>query len=179
LLDIVEAKEGASMDTPDNSAFQEDLATRRNELTESPVYEAFLADLGKIGGYDRDFAEQASTSVLCILDQELVASNISNPEERLPAVLQDLMRGCNRPGERPPEGFDPETLIYTVGADLDLDPEPAQAVVRNVFAAVRHQLTHGQVGFVARKLPSKIQNLWYGHEKADARFETDTKPRDR
>lgn len=163
----------------ENEAFLEDLATRRIELSASQTYETFLDDLCRIGKYDRDFAERASTSVLCIFHDELAAANVRDPDSTLPAVLQELVRGCARPGELPGEAFDPETLEFSVGDDLDLDPEAAADVIRNVFAAVRRQLTHNQVGYVARKLPAKIQNLWYGHARIEPDLGPTGKPRDR
>lgn len=163
----------------DNEAFQEDLATRRIELADSPVYAQFLDDLCRLGKYDRDFAERAAASVLCVFHEELAAAAVRDPDRSLPGVLRELVRGCARPGEIPGEAFDPETLAFTVGADLDLDDRGAADVIRNVFAAVRRQLTHNQVGYVARKLPAKIQNLWYGHARIEPDLGPTGKPRDR
>lgn len=167
-------------ETPEeNLPFLEDLAASRQEERINPTYRKFLDDLIHASKYDRDFAEKAATSVLGVLDEQLNATLVSNPEERLPYTLQELIRWSRRPGEQPFEAFDPETLIYSVGADLDLDAPQAEGVVRTVLTAVRKQLTKGQAEFVGRKLPAKIQNLWFGHEHADPRFESDLKPRDR
>lgn len=163
----------------ENPAFLDDLASRRSELAGSAIYNHFLDDLCKLGGYERAFAERAATSVLCIFDQQLFAADVKDPERALPRPLLELMRGCSRPGEYPGEAFDPETLETSVADDLELDPEQTEVVIRNVFGAVRKALTHGQSGFVARKLPAKIQNLWYGHEHAERRLGPTGKPRDR
>jgi uncharacterized protein (DUF2267 family) len=165
--------------TQENAPFLEDLASRRVELLNNEAYDSFLLELCRLGKYSVEFAERAATSVLCVFDQELFAGNARNPDSTMPDVLKELVRGCNRPGELPPEGFDPETLLYTVADDLDVSDEKAEEVVRNVFAAVRRQLTHGQIELVARKLPSKIQNLWFGHEHAERRLGPTGKPRDR
>lgn len=163
----------------ENEAFLEDQATRRFELAGSQIYQAYLDDLCRLGKYDRDFAERASASVLCVFHEQLASANVRDPDSTLPAELRELMLGCARPGEVPGEAFDPETLEFTVAADLDLDVERTEEIIRNVFAAVRRQLTHNQVGYVARKLPAKIQNLWYGHEHAERQLGPTGKPRDR
>ena len=163
----------------ENSASLEDMASRRVELSHDPLYGEFLDDLCRVGKYPAEFAEKAAEAVLCVFDQELNASTAKDPASKLPVALQELLRSCNRVGEQPPEGFDPETLIYSVAADLDVSDDEAEAAIRNVFAAVRHRLSHGQIGYVARKLPAKIQNLWYGHEHAERRLGPTGKPRDR
>jgi uncharacterized protein (DUF2267 family) len=163
----------------EHPALDEDLATRRVELAHSARYHAFLADLSRAGDYDPAFAERASTSVLCILDQYLVAGTPRDPDANIPLAFQELLRGCARPGEQAGEAFDRESLVFSVADDLDIHDELAEEVVRTVCEAARRQLTRGQAEFLGRRFPARIQNLWFGHAHAEPPLEPGQKPRDR
>jgi uncharacterized protein (DUF2267 family) len=148
--------------THEETALDRDIAARSDALAFDEIYHNFLADLGHKAGYDPTYAERVSSSVLCLLDQQLRAGQTAAPYAHLPTILIRLLTACSRPGESAGLGFSPEDLIASVAVDLDLDEEDAAEVVRQVFAATRRAMGEKGARSFGRKLPSAIQRLWFG-----------------
>jgi uncharacterized protein (DUF2267 family) len=144
------------------SPLEEDLATRAIELQASAPYQAFLSDLCRIADLDTSAAERTATSVLCILDQSLRAGKAREPYATMPLRLQELMAGCERPGELPPLVFTPDEFVSSVAADLDKKDEEAERLIKAVCTAARKQLSVEEARTVAKKMPRDVQRLWFG-----------------
>lgn len=140
---------------------REDLAARRIEYKNDAAYHALLQHVAHRLNTTIDEAEAAATSVLCLLDQQIRAQRSGDPEEHVPYSIRKFFAACTRPGEPLPLTFDSEELITSVAADLDVDEERAETIIRAVFAALRHQVPTRDSEVFASRLPARVQNLWF------------------
>ncbi|MCP3138806.1 DUF2267 domain-containing protein [Pyxidicoccus xibeiensis] len=132
----------------------------RHESRTSQTYKAFLNHLCERGGMSPAVAEQAAVSVLCALEQRILADEALDMEAQLPRKLTDLIHRCEKHEEELPEKFGREHLLKRVGEDLSLNPDAVEPVVRAVLDAIRHQITEGEAEDVMSQLPEDLRDLW-------------------
>ncbi|MFL5355884.1 DUF2267 domain-containing protein [Archangium sp.] len=140
-----------------------DLQARREQRSETrrnQTFKNFLKNLMVIGSLNEEEAERAAVSVLCVLEQRLFGEEAAHLEAQLPGKLQDLLLRCERHLGKPASKFGREDFIRMVSEDLDLEAFEAEKRIRAVFAAVRDQVTEGEIEDVIGQLPSDMRDLW-------------------
>jgi uncharacterized protein (DUF2267 family) len=133
---------------------------QRSESRASQTYKAFLAHLCERGGMSPSVAQQAAVSVLCALEQRILAEEAADLEAQLPRKLTELLHRCERHEEELPPKFGREHLLRRVGEDLSLNPDAVEPVVRAVLDALRHQISEGEAEDVMSQLPHDLRDLW-------------------
>jgi len=139
---------------------QEDLREQRREARRSQTYKAFLDSLGTTGQMNEEDAERAAVSVLCVLEQRLFGQEAAHLEAQLPSKLRDLLVRCERHMGKPASKFGREDFIEMVSDDLGVDAFEAEKKIRAVFAAVREQVSEGEVEDLMGQLPADLRALW-------------------
>jgi len=140
-----------------------DLQTRREQRSETrrnQTYKAFLKNLCVIGSMNEEEAEKAAVSVLCTLEQRLFGEEAAHLEAQLPGKLQDLLVRCERHMGKPVSKFGREEFIRMVSEDLGVDNFQAEKKIRDVFSALRDQVSEGEIEDVIGQLPSDLRDLW-------------------
>ncbi|MFP2932829.1 DUF2267 domain-containing protein [Pyxidicoccus sp. 3LG] len=132
----------------------------RHESRTSQTYKAFINHLCERGGMSPAVAQQAAVSVLCAVEQRILADEALDMEAQLPRKLTDLLHRCEKHEEELPEKFGREHLLRRVGEDLSLNPDAVEPVVRAVLDAIRHQITEGEAEDVMSQLPEDLRDLW-------------------
>ncbi len=153
--------EREEMTDSDRQPFLNDLANRRVEFERDPNFHQFLDDLCRISQLSRDEAEQASTSVLCLLDQHLRSGSARLPDAHIPDSVEKLLLACERPGEQPALVFDRDEFLATIADDLQCDEAVAEQRASQVFEALRRQMSHEEIVHFGRMLPARIQNIFF------------------
>jgi uncharacterized protein (DUF2267 family) len=134
---------------------------RRHESRTSQTYAAFIKHLCERGGMSPSDAEQAAVSVLCAIEQRIFGEEAQDLEAQLPQKLTQLLHRCERHESGPPPNkFGRAEMLLMVGEELSLKPEAVEPVIRAVLAAIRDQVSDGEVEQVMRKLPSDLRDLW-------------------
>jgi uncharacterized protein (DUF2267 family) len=142
---------------------QEELDQRRmqrHDSRTSQTYKAFLKNLQSIGSMNAEFAEQAAVSVLCVLEQRLTRDEAAHMEAQLPVKLTKLLSRCDRHLEASPVKLDREEFLQMIASDLGMQVSEVEPVIRAVFAAVREQISEGEVEDVIGQLPAQFRDLW-------------------
>ncbi|ATB33805.1 DUF2267 domain-containing protein [Melittangium boletus] len=133
---------------------------QRREMRRSQTYKAFLSSLGTIGQMNEEDAERAAVSVLCVLEQRLFGEEAAHLEAQLPSKLRELLLRCERHMGKPASKFGKEDFIEMVSEDLGVDAFEAEKEIRAVFAAVREQVSEGEIEDVMGQLPADLRELW-------------------
>jgi uncharacterized protein (DUF2267 family) len=133
---------------------------QRSETRRNQTYKAFLRNLMVIGSMNEEEAERAAVSVLCVLEQRLFGEEAAHLEAQLPGKLQDLLIRCERHVGKPASKFGKDGFIQMVSEDLDVDSFAAERKIRAVFAAVRDQVSEGEIEDVIGQLPLDLRELW-------------------
>jgi uncharacterized protein (DUF2267 family) len=134
---------------------------RRHESRTSQTYAAFIKHLCERGGMSLSVAEQAAVSVLCAIEQRIFGEEAQDLEAQLPQKLTQLLHRCERHESGPPPNkFGRAEMLLMVGEELSLKPEAVEPVIRAVLAAIRDQVSDGEVEQVMRQLPSDLRDLW-------------------
>jgi uncharacterized protein (DUF2267 family) len=133
---------------------------QRHESRAGSTYMAFLRELCRLGSLDEETAEAAAVSVLCTLEQRILADEVRQLEAQLPVKLRELLLRCPRHEGAPPARFGREEFLRRVAADLGWDALEVEPIARAVFAAVRAQISAGEVEDVAGQLPRDLVDLW-------------------
>jgi uncharacterized protein (DUF2267 family) len=142
---------------------QEELDQRRmqrHDSRTSQTYKAFLKNLQSIGSMNAEFAEQAAISVLCALEQRLTRDEAAHMEAQLPVKLTKLLSRCDRHLGTPPVKLGRQEFVQMVAGDLGMQTSEVEPVIRAVFAAVREQISEGEVEDVLGQLPAELRDLW-------------------
>lgn len=140
-----------------------DLQARREQRSETrrnQTFKAFLRNLMVLGSLNEEEAEKAAVSVLCVLEQRLFGEEAAHLEAQLPGKLQDLLLRCERHLGKPPNKFGREDFIRMVSEDLDVEAFEAEKRIRSVFAALRDQVSEGEIEDVIGQLPADLRELW-------------------
>lgn len=133
----------------------------RHESRTSQSYAAFIKHLCERGGMSPSVAEQAAISVLCALEQRIFGEEANELEAQLPRKLTELLQRCERhESGAPPVKFGREEMLRMVGAELGLNPDAVEPVVRAVLDALRDQISDGEVEDVMKELPADLRDLW-------------------
>lgn len=132
----------------------------RRETRRNQTYKAFLRNLMAMGAMNEEEAERAAVSVLCVLEQRLIGEEAAHLEAQLPGKLQDLLMRCERHVGRPPSKFGRDDFIRMVCEDLEVEAFQAEKQIRAVFAAVREQVSEGEIEDVIGQLPADLRDLW-------------------
>lgn len=123
-------------------------------------YEAFLADLrssGLLGGVG---AEDAAQVVLGLFLHRISGGEAARLMAEFPYELQMLL-GEVAPAQDAEAGrFGRDELVQSVARQLVVDPGPAEAIARAVFAATRVQLSDETAARVAHQLPADLREWW-------------------
>lgn len=138
----------------------EELRKQRHESRTGSTYKNFLKELCSLGNWEEDFAEKAAVSVLCHLQQRIMADEAKDMRAQLPFKLQELLKSCTLHEGRQVDKFGREELFRRVGEDLGQDPKQCEQVVRTVFTCVRTHLSEGEAEDVANQLPKDLEELW-------------------
>jgi uncharacterized protein (DUF2267 family) len=134
---------------------------QRRESHAAQTYAAFLKDLCRIGGMGPEFAEQAALSVLSALEMRLIPDEAKDLEAQLPVQLTNLLACCERPNRSDePVKYSRDDLLEMVAADLNMQPDEVEPVIRAVFATVREHVSEGEVEDVVNMLPREMRDLW-------------------
>ena len=133
---------------------------QRHEARRTQTYKQFLKRLEEIGGYSEEQAEDAAVAVLCALEQRLFSGEAQHLNAQLPAILRELVRRCPLHRGAFPRRFGREEFFRLIAEDLGPEAGDLEETVRNVFAAVRSQITDGEADDVAAQLPSDLLDLW-------------------
>jgi uncharacterized protein (DUF2267 family) len=134
---------------------------RRRESRTSQTYAAFIKHLCERGGMSPSVAEKAAISVLCAIEQRIFGEEAQDLEAQLPQKLLELLNRCERhESGPPPRKFGRAEMLLMVGEDLGLNPEAVEPVIRAVLAALRDQISEGEVEQVMRQLPHDLRDLW-------------------
>lgn len=134
---------------------------RRRESRTSQTYAAFIKHLCERGGMSPGVAEKAAVSVLCAIEQRIFGEEAQDLEAQLPQKLLELLNRCERhESGPPPRKFGRAEMLLMVGEDLGLSPEAVEPVIRAVLAALRDQVSEGEVEQVIRQLPHDLRDLW-------------------
>lgn len=137
-----------------------DIRAQRSESRATQTYTFFLKDLEAKAGIDRDLAERAAESVLCVLEQRLIDTEAKHLEAQLPRKVRDLLQRCPRHEGAPPRKFKLEEFLNMVAEDLDTTPNEAERLCRAVFATVRAHISEGETEDVIGQLPNDLRSLW-------------------
>lgn len=133
---------------------------RRHDSRTSQTYKAFLKNLQSLGSMNAEFAEQAAISVLCALEQRLTRDEAAHMEAQLPVKLTKLLSRCDRHLAAPPVKLGREQFLQMIAGDLGMQTSEVEPVIRAVFAAVREQISEGEVEDVIGQLPTQFRDLW-------------------
>jgi uncharacterized protein (DUF2267 family) len=106
-----------------------------------------------------EFAEKAAVLVLCEIEQRLMAAEAHDLEAQLPLKLQVLLTESEK-HLRPPERFNRSELLSRVAADLNMQPDEVEPIVRAVLLTVREQVSEGEIQDVIHQLPKEFHDLW-------------------
>lgn len=133
----------------------------RSESRRSSTYKEFLRELQRRGGLSEELAEQAAVSVLCALEQRLLADEARDLEAQLPRNLQSLLYRCERHELLEPEQkFGRDELLSMVGEDLGMSESEVEPVVEAVFETVAAHVTPGEIEDVVSQLPPDLKAMW-------------------
>lgn len=138
----------------------EELRKQRHESRTGSTYKAFLKELCSIGNWDEAYAEKAAVSVLCNLQQRIMADEARDMQAQLPFKLQELLKTCTLHEGTKVDKFGREEFFQRVADDLGEDVGKSEQVVRSVFTCVRNHLSEGEAEDVANQLPKDIEELW-------------------
>jgi uncharacterized protein (DUF2267 family) len=137
-----------------------DRRQQRHEGRTSQTYAAFLKDLMDRGGFDREKAERAAVSVLCLLEQRIQAGEAKDLNAQLPFKLQELLQRCPRHAKDSPRRFGADEFLQMISEDLDCSKQEAEGYARAVVSTVRSHVSEGEAEQVAANLPSDLRALW-------------------
>ena len=132
----------------------------RSETRRNQTYKAFLNNLMVLGSMNEEEAEKAAVSVLCVLEQRLFGEEAAHLEAQLPGKLRDLLIRCERHIGKPVPKFGRYDFIRMVSEELETDLFRAERHIRAVFAALRDQVSEGEIEDVIGQLPADLRELW-------------------
>ena len=138
----------------------EEIRRKRHEARASQTYKSFIADLSRIGGMSADDAERAAVSVLCALEQRIMASEARHLEAQLPFKLRELLHECERHEAERPQRFGRAEFIRMIAQDLGIDEVQAETIALDVITAVREHISEGEARDVAGQLPPDLADLF-------------------
>ncbi len=133
---------------------------KRHSARAMQTYRAFLKRLCANGRMGEDFAERALVSVLCHLEQRLLADEARQMEAQLPQKLQSLLYVCSRSPSGPAERFTRDEYLERVGVELGMPGSEVEGVVRSVLVTVADTISEGEIEDVLRELPSEFHDLF-------------------
>jgi len=134
---------------------------QRSEAHKATTYGAFLTDLCAAGGYTRELAERAATHVLHRLEQRIRSDESDPLEAQLPVRLCELLAGCDRPLGLKRRKIHRAEFITLVAEDLELQPQEAERVVREVLGVVRQHISDGEAKKVEAQLPPDMRDFMW------------------
>ena len=137
-----------------------DVRAQRRESRAAQTYAVFLKDLEARAGIGRERAEQVAQSVLCVLEQRLIDTEVKQMEAQLPRKMRDLLQRCSRHEGATPRKFKLEEFLAMVSEDLDTTPNEAERLSRAVCATVREHISEGEAEDVMGQLPADLRALW-------------------
>lgn len=111
-----------------------------------------------LGGVEE--ARQATTAVLRALRDRLTENEAEQAVAQLPTELKALWRSGPRPG-RCPVKMHRAQFLERVRAEASLESaRTAEAVTEAVFAALKEQISEGEVADIAAQLPRDLKAVW-------------------
>jgi uncharacterized protein (DUF2267 family) len=134
---------------------------RRSESHKATTWGAFLNELREHGDWSREFAEQATTAVLCTLERRITSNVAGHMEAQLPARLRELLASCERRSALKPRKIGRPEFMTLIAEDLDLTLQQAELVAREVLATVRTHISEGEALQVEKQLPMELRDLWW------------------
>jgi len=134
--------------------------SERHESRAGATYKAFLRDLASIGNFDEAFAERAAVSVLCALQQRVIADEAEDLNAQLPSKLRDLLHQSCELHKDKPEKFGRDELFQRVAKELEMNTGEVEPIIRAVTTAVRAQVSEGEAEEFGNMLPADIRELW-------------------
>ncbi len=150
------------------SAEIEERRRRPHEPRLGEVFREFVRRLAERSGWEQAFAQSAAVSVLCHLQQRVDLQPPQEPEPpaakpspRSARRLDDLLGVCSVHEALPVERIGQEELLRRVARELKVEPERAELVTREVFAAVRDWLSDTEAEDVEQHLPHDLLPLWH------------------
>jgi uncharacterized protein (DUF2267 family) len=139
----------------------EEARRRRSEAHRATTYGTFMNELCSVGGYSREGAEKAALCVLNLLHHRIQEGEASNLEAQLPATLRELLQAYDRPMPLKPRQVGRQEFLTLVGEELELSPQEAEVVARDVLGIVRQHVSEGEATQIERELPPDMRNLWW------------------
>ena len=133
---------------------------QRSEARATQTYVLFLKDLEANAGVVRELAEKAAQSVLCLLEQRLMDTEVKHLEAQLPRKVTDLLKRCPRHEGKVAKKFKLEQFLALVAEELDTTPNEAERLARAVFTTVREHISEGEADDVMGQLPADLRSLW-------------------
>lgn len=137
-----------------------DIRAQRHESRTAQTYTFFLRDLEKRAGVDRDLAERAAQSVLCLVEQRILDTEAKQLEAQLPEKVRQLLKRCAKHEGKPAKKYGLLEFLSTVADELDTTPNEAERLARAVLGTVREHITEGEAEDVIGQLPADLQALW-------------------
>ena len=132
-----------------------------------------------VNGSEAEVAEMSSASVALALGElaqrhdaydtgvseeryleRLFGEEAAHLEAQLPGKLKDLLMRCERHIGKPANKFGREDFIRMVSEDLGVDNLQAEKRIRDVFSALRDQVSEGEIEDVIGQLPADLRDLW-------------------
>jgi len=139
---------------------REELKQQQHASRTGSTYAAFLKALTADGIYSEPFAENAATSVLCCLEQRILADEAEHMEAQLPMKLRELLVRCHRHRDVKPLKFGRDELLAMIADDLGINLMEAERVALRVMNTVRTFISEGEAEKVEGQLPPDIRELW-------------------
>lgn len=133
---------------------------QRHEARTGQTYHAFLKVLAGFGKLDLAQAEQAATSVLCLLERRIMAEEAHDLEAQLPRKLVALVQRCSAHSQDKTLHLHREQFVREIARELSLSELEAEARIRAVFLALRAQVSPGEIDQVEGQLPRDMRDLW-------------------
>lgn len=138
-----------------------DVNEQRHESRTTSKLLRFVRDVGTVGRWSEDEAMRNCVVVLAHLEQRLTGDQTRRFEAQLPLKLREILAEVPKsPPGKPGARFHRDDFIERVGADLGVQKEEAEAIVRAVFTAVRSHITDGEAWAVEDELPRDMKHLW-------------------
>lgn len=120
----------------------------------------FLKRVEAHTGLSRVDAEVTAIATLCALDRRLLADEAKDLDSQLPSTFRDLLQRCHLHQGEKPRRIHRDEFIQNVAADIGCEPAEGEPRVRGVFAALRDQLSEGEIEDVIGQLPMDMKALF-------------------
>lgn len=169
LLQRIERAIEAAMEgeTPSAEAFQERQETHarsrvasRHEGKALSSHATFLKRVEEHTGLSRSEAEMTAVTTLCALDRRMLPGEAKDLDSQLPATFRDMLQRCHLHKDEKPRRILADEFLRNVADDIGCEPAEAEQRVRGVFAALRDQLSDGEIEDVIGQLPMDMKELF-------------------